>query len=165
MDTSNLPGDFTEEFRRVRGKELKNHDLAVGLGNQDVQGKGEKHTYGATNPFPWELPVTSTDILALNEALAKKFHCPKCDLDVGVTYEPVVHTHRLKFNDTGNGEIDKIREQIDRDRFGPRTRKFVHIGVFCSGCKRFIQYVPSSKANRRAAKDPLINGPHQWKKR
>jgi len=165
MDCSNLPGDFNEEFLNVRGKDINNPELARGLNNQDQQDKHNRMIYGATNPLPWEKPMLASESIALTEALAKKFECPHCKIETSAEYQSILHTHTFKFNNSGNSEIDKFREKFDRARFGKYEKRFNHIGVFCRGCKRFIQYVPFNLTNRRAAKDPVVNGPHQFKRK
>lgn len=164
MDCFNLPGDFTEEFLTVRGKTVNNPELAKGLNSQEVTQKSDRMTFGATNPLPWELQMTPQDQLALNNANAKTCVCPDCG-ESHVRYDIVSFVHSVKFNNTGNAEIDKTREEIDRRKFGKREIRFTHIRMLCGKCKRFIKFVPYTKTNRRAAKDPLINGPHQQKRR
>lgn len=136
------PGDLIQmddgqrEFLKVHGKYVHNPEMELAM-LEDEPSMYSKATFGA--PLPWEKQMDHQDWKHFKTAKARKFKCKCSEAEVSGTYKLVP--------EVAKGGQDQV------------------VSVYCVQCKEFIQMVKRSVTNRRLARDPMINGPHQDRRR
>ena len=156
--------DHQREFLKVHNKYVHNPEMELILA-QDTPSDRPNMVFGV-NPLPWEIPLTTQDMKHLQQAKEKKYTCKnsQCsahDQEAVADYYIVTHKREIPHSDTGDPIIDKAQNAIDLRRFGRRENVCIYVAVQCKKCKQHIQFVKRSLSHRRAARDPLVSGPHQ----
>ncbi len=156
--------DHQREWLRVHDKFVKNPEMELIMAT-DPPSNRSRMSFGV-NPLPWETPMTAQDFRHLEEVRQKKYTCENkqcgaCDQESVADYYVVTHRREIPHSNTNDSLIDKAINQICLRRFGRRENLCIHVGVQCKKCKQHIKYVKRSLSHRRAAKDPLVSGPHQ----
>ena len=168
------PGDlipmagFQREFLELHGKYVHNPEMELIMAQNEPTNK--RFMNFGTTPLPWEVPVTAQDMENLKTAQRRVFvcknkHCSAYDQEAAGTYGVVTHKKEIPHSDTGSAVIDAVHNRMDLNRFGRREKIDIHVEVRCKRCGEHIQFVKRNASNRRAAKDPLVSGPHQRMRR
>lgn len=167
------PGDLIqllpdqEEPFRVRGRYINNPEMEEIL-LEDLPSEKHKMQFSGV-PLPWDKPMTPKDFNDLYQALGRKFTCKKqgCKSNNApciCKYEMVIRKKQIKHINNFPHNLDETMkaalEQLEINRFGRRERVELIIIAKCIHCGSIIQQVKYTNANRRAAEDPTINGPH-----
>ena len=163
------PGDlipmsgFQREFLKLHDKYVHNPEMELILASNEPTDR--RMNFGA-NPLPWELSMTNQDTKHLKQAQQKLYVCKnlKCknhEKEATADYCIVKHKREIPHSCTGDSLADQIQNKVDLKRFGRREQLDIHVAVQCKECKGHIQFVKSNISNRRAAKDPMVSGPHQ----
>ena len=164
------PGDLVpmpEEqinFLRLRKKYVSNQEVEH-LMLLDNSPNGHRMVFG-NNPLPWEVPMIAQDFEHLKQAQDRTYtcqnkECKACGQEAKAKYYIVIHKHEIPHFNFCNPEIDRVQNKNQVIFFGKRENLCIHVGVRCKICDKHIKYVKRSLANRRAAKDPFVSGPHQ----
>lgn len=156
--------DNQREFLKVHNKFVDNPTMEL-LIAQDKPSDKARMNFGLT-PLPWEISLTAQDMRHLRQVQQKQFICKneQCDAhgqESVADYYVVTYKNEIPHSNTGNPLVDKALNQINLRRFGRRENICIHVGVRCKRCRQHIQFVKRSLSHRRAAKDPLVSGPHQ----
>lgn len=156
--------DHQREFYKSHNMYVDNPEMELILAT-DPPSRRPTMSFG-TNPLPWEISLTPQDTKHLSIAQQKKYTCKneKCPIHnqpAQANYYLATHKTEIPHSDTGDKYADKARNQIDLRKFGRRELINLHVAVQCKQCKEHIQFVKRSMSNRRAARDPLVSGPHQ----
>jgi hypothetical protein len=156
--------DHQREFLKIHNKYIENPEMELIMAHDPPSNKS-RMSFGL-NPLPWETPVTPQDIKHLKQAQQKLYVCKneRCEArnqELTADYYILTHKREIPHSDTDNALEDKARNQIDLRKFGRRERICIHVAVRCKRCKQHIKYVKRILSHRRAAKDPLVSGPHQ----
>jgi len=157
--------EFVKDFRKEHNLQLENDKLKGAVISAEADQRRRPATFG-TEPLPWEVPMDFQQQKHFKAAKSRLFVCsnPKCDaLDVEseVNYKISRHAKDIPFSDTGDEDTDKTLNEWYTKRLGRRTQVQHHIAAVCKSCGQRIQFVKYTLANRRAAKDPMVSGPHQ----
>jgi hypothetical protein len=160
--------DHQREFLELHGKYVHNPEMELIMAQYEPTNKRFMN-FGNT-PLPWETPVTAQDMENLKVAQRRVFtcqnkHCSTYGQEAAGTYSVVTHKKEIPHSDTGNTMIDVVHNRMDLNRFGRREKIDIHVEVRCKKCGEHIQFVKRNLSNRRAAKDPLVSGPHQRTRR
>jgi hypothetical protein len=156
--------DHQREFLKTHNMFVDNPAMELILA-QDKPSDKAKMSFG-TNPLPWEKPMNVQDFRHLKQAQDKMYvcknkQCAAYDRESIADYYVVTYKREIPHSDTKDPIVNKALNQIGLRRFGRRENTCIHVGVQCKRCKQHIQYVKRSLSHRRAAKDPLVSGPHQ----
>ena len=162
-DNVALPEDQLEYLKLSR-KFISNPQMETIL-LTDHTPNGDRMNFGH-NPLPWETPMTAQEFTHLKEAQEKLYvcnneECAACGQEVTAEYYLTTHKRELQHSNSGNQEIDLVQNKLNLNFFGKRENLCTHVAVRCKTCKKHIKYVSRSLAHRRAAKDPMVSGPHQ----
>lgn len=153
---------FDQEFLENHEKDLKNTALLRAI----QAGRNEKLDMSFQTDSRVRRGLDSRTEALVRRAQARKFKCKNSEChqhnqEVPVKYKIVWHQKKLphyvaKTKDPQEKEYAKIRNEIDFNRFGVRSRSCFHVGVYCRKCGRRIQFVKYSYINRLTAGDFLL---------